>query len=227
MTRDKKFDTIHPLAVGLPTDGREIERRSHQIIDERLAAMDLDQTVQSIARRVIHATADFSFGESLRVHPLAIQRAVDAIAAHRPIVCDVRMVQAGITKTGCEILCAISDPEVVRRAKAQGCTRSAAAMEFLAEQIDGAIVAVGNAPTALWKILELSAKGVARPAVVVGLPVGFVGAAESKQALTESDLCYVSNVGPRGGSPVAAAAVNALAMAAREGDTVSATEEHL
>ncbi len=87
-------------------------------------------------------------------------------------------------------------------------------MEFLAERIDGAIVAIGNAPTALWKILELSAEGAVRPAVVVGLPVGFVGAAESKLALMESDLCYVSNVGPRGGSPVAAAAVNALAMAA-------------
>ncbi|HYW78504.1 MAG TPA: precorrin-8X methylmutase [Thermoguttaceae bacterium] len=212
---DKKVDTVHPLAVGLPTDGREIERRSHQMIDEQLAAMDLTPAVLPIARRVIHATADFTFGESLRVHPQAIDRAVAAIAARRPIVCDVRMVQAGITKTGCEVLCAVSDPEVIRRAKAQGCTRSAAAMEFLAEKIDGAIVAVGNAPTALWKILELAAKGTVRPAVVVGLPVGFVGASESKQALLESDLCYITNIGPRGGSPVAAAAVNALAMAAR------------
>jgi len=177
--------------------------------------MDLTPAVLPIARRVIHATADFTFGESLRVHPQAIDRAVAAIAARRPIVCDVRMVQAGITKTGCEVLCAVSDPEVIRRAKAQGCTRSAAAMEFLAEKIDGAIVAVGNAPTALWKILELAAKGTVRPAVVVGLPVGFVGASESKQALLESDLCYITNIGPRGGSPVAAAAVNALAMAAR------------
>ena len=215
MNGDRKLDTVHPLAVGLPTDGREIERRSHQMIDERLAAMDLDPAVLPIARRVIHATADFSFGESLRVHPRAIQRGVAAIAARKPIVCDVRMVRAGITKTGSEILCAVSDPEVVRQATAQGCTRSAAAMEFLADRIDGAIVAVGNAPTALWKILELAAKGAISPAVVVGLPVGFVGAAESKQALLESDLCYVTNVGPRGGSPVAAAAVNALAMAAR------------
>ncbi|MHC4404450.1 MAG: precorrin-8X methylmutase [Planctomycetota bacterium] len=215
MTSDEKSDTIHPLAIGLPTGGPDIERRSHQIIDERLAAMDLDPTVLPIARRVIHSTADFSFAGSLRVHPRAIERAAGAISAHRPIVCDVRMVQAGITKTGCEILCAISDPEVVRRAEAQGCTRSAAAVEFLAERIDGAIVAIGNAPTALWKILELSVNGVLCPAVVVGLPVGFVGAAESKQALMESDLCYVSNVGPRGGSPVAAAVVNALAVAAK------------
>ena len=167
MNDNSKRTAIHPLAVGLPTDGREIERRSHRIIDEQLAAMDLDPTVLPIARRVIHATADFSFGESLRVHPEAISRAIDAITARRPIICDVRMVQAGITKTGCEIICAISDAEVVRQAKDQGCTRSAAAMEFLAEQIDGAIVAIGNAPTALWKILELAAKGAVNPAVVV------------------------------------------------------------
>ena len=219
MNDNNKRTAVHPLAVGLPTDGREIERRSHRIIDEQLAAMDLDPTVLPIARRVIHATADFSFGESLRVHPEAISRAIDAITARRPIICDVRMVQAGITKTGCEIICAISHHQVIRRAKSQGCTRSAAAMEFLAEQIDGAIVAIGNAPTALWKILELAAKGAISPAVVVGLPVGFVGAAESKQALIQSDLCYISNVGPRGGSPVAAAAVNALAMAAIDNQT--------
>jgi len=158
MNGDNRPNTIHPLAIGLPTDGQEIERRSHKIIDEQLAAMDLDPAILPIVRRVIHATADFSFGESLRVHPQAVQRAVDAITARKPIICDVRMVQAGITKTGCEVLCAISDSEVVRRAAAQGCTRSAAAMEFLAERIDGAIVAVGNAPTALWKILELAAR---------------------------------------------------------------------
>ena len=218
MRSDQKPEGIHPLAVGLPTDGREIERRSHQIIDERLAAMALDPSVLPIARRVIHATADFSFGESLRVHPAAVERAMAAIEAGRPIVCDVRMVQAGLTRTGCEVLCAIGDPEVVRRARAEGCTRAAAAMQQLSDRIDGAIVAIGNAPTALWKILELAAEVVVRPAVVVGLPVGFVGAAESKQALIESGLCYVSNVGARGGSPVAAAAVNALAMAAGNDD---------
>ncbi len=222
MTRDEKPSTIHPLAVGLPTGGREIERRSHQIIDERLEDMGLDETVLPIARRVIHATADFSFGESLRVHPQAVERATAAIKACRPILCDVRMVQAGLTRMGCEILCAIDRPDVVRRAKADGCTRATAAMELLADRIDGAIVAIGNAPTALWKILELAAKGAVSPAIVVGLPVGFVGAAESKQALLESGLCYVSNVGPRGGSPVAAAAVNALVVLAQHhGDAVS------
>ncbi len=222
MTRHGEPRTIHPLAAGLPTGGREIERRSHQIIDQRLAAMDLDQTVLPIARRVIHATADFSFGESLRIHPQATERAIAAIRARRPILCDVRMVQAGLTKTGCEVLCAIDRSQVARRASAERCTHAAAAMALLADRMNGAIVAIGNAPTALWKVIELAAHRIIRPAVVAGLPVGFVGAAESKQALLESGLCYVTNVGPRGGSPVAAAAVNALAvLAQRHGETNS------
>ena len=213
MTSDKRSN-IHPLAVGLPTDGREIEQLSHRMIDEKMSQLEVDPTIGPIARRVIHATADFSFGESLRVHREAFARAKEAIAARRPIICDVRMVQAGITKTGCETICVIGDPEVQQRAKAVGSTRSAAAMEVLADRMNGAIIAIGNAPTALWKVIELAEAGEIDPAVVVGLPVGFVGAAESKQALIESDLCYVSNVGPRGGSPVAAAAVNALAIEA-------------
>ena len=208
---DIPYSNDHPLAAGLPTTGTEIERMSRQIIDERLAAMRLDASCEPIVRRVIHATADFSFAESLRVHPNATDFALEAIAARRPILCDVRMVQAGITKSGCEVLCAVDNPDVFERAQADGCTRSAAAMDFLADRMNGAIVAVGNAPTAIWRILELAAAGVVCPAVVIGLPVGFVGAAESKQALIESDLVYVSNVGPRGGSPVAAAAVNAIA----------------
>jgi len=214
MTNRERRPDIHPLAVGLPTDGREIERLSHRMIDEKISEMNVDPSISPIARRVIHATADFSFGESIRVHQEAFHRAKEAIAARRPIICDVRMVQVGITKTGCETICAINDPEVLRYAKMVRSTRSAAAMEILADRMDGAIVAIGNAPTALWKVIEMAAAGKVNPAVVVGLPVGFVGAAESKEALVQSELCYISNVGPRGGSPVAAAAVNALALEA-------------
>jgi len=216
MTSDNTGRWTHPLAEGLPTLGPEIERRSREIISQRLAAMDLDQAALPVIRRIVHATADFSFAESLRVHPDAMVKGAEALAGRRPILCDVRMVQAGITRTDSEVICRVSDPEVIAAAKAAATTRSAAAMELLAEQMDGAIVAIGNAPTALWKVLELAQTGRARPAVVVGLPVGFVGAAESKQALLESDLCYVTNIGPRGGSPVAAAAVNAIALAARD-----------
>ena len=126
------------------------------------------------------------------------------------------MLQAGMTKIRSEILCAIDRPEVAALARAKGCTRAAAAMELLAPQLDGAIVAIGNAPTALWKVMELARSGGPRPALVVGLPVGFVGARESKLALLESDLCYITNTSPRGGSPVAAAAVNALATLEQE-----------
>jgi precorrin-8X/cobalt-precorrin-8 methylmutase len=125
------------------------------------------------------------------------------------------MLQAGVNRVRNEVLCAIDHGEVARLARTKGCTTAAAAMEFLAPHLDGAIVAVGTAPTALWKILELARAG-HRPALVIGLPVGFVAARESKLALLHSDLCWITNTSPRGGSLVAAAAVNALATSADE-----------
>ena len=207
----------HPLMEGLPRTGKEIEARSHEIIREKLQDQDIDEQAWPIVRRVVHATADVSFAQSLRIHPEAAQRGMAAIRQGRPIVCDVHMLQMGITRTASDVLCVIREPAVVSLAKQLGSTRSAAAMEYLSDAIAGSVVAIGNAPTALWKVLELAETRGIIPAVVVGLPVGFVGAAESKQALLESDLCYITNVGPRGGSPVAAAAVNALAIMAREG----------
>ena len=206
----------HPLMEGLPRTGEEIEARSHDIINAALRGRNIDRDILPIVRRVVHATADVSFADSLRIHPEAVARGMTAIRKGRPIVCDVHMLQMGITRTGCEVLCAIREPEVRSLAGQLGCTRSAAAMEHLRDAIDGGIVAIGNAPTALWKVLELAETSGIRPAVVVGLPVGFVGAAESKKALLESDLCHITNVGPRGGSPVAAAALNALAIMAKE-----------
>ncbi len=165
---------------------------------------------------MVHATADISFARTMRIHPQAIQRGLAALAAGKPIVCDVKMLQAGMTKVRGEILCALDHPEAAALARSKGCTRAAAAMELLAPHMDGAIVAIGNAPTALWKIMELARNGGPRPALVVGLPVGFVGARESKLALLESDLCSITNTSPRGGSSVAAAAVNALATLGEE-----------
>ena len=207
----------HPLMEGLPARGKDIEARSHEIIAAELAGKNIDASIWPVVRRVVHASADVSFADTLRIHPDAITRGTEAIRTGRPIVCDVRMLTAGITRTDCEVLCVIRDPAVQALAAQAGSTRSAAAMEYLADSIDGSIVAIGNAPTALWKILELAETRGIRPAVVVGLPVGFVGAAESKQALAQSDLCYITNEGQRGGSPVAAAAVNALAILAKEG----------
>jgi cobyrinic acid a,c-diamide synthase len=197
--------------------GAAIQQRSFDIIDGPLAARGFEPGVHAIVRRVVHATADFSFADSLRVHPEAVARGVAAIAGGAPLLCDARMLQAGMTSFGDRIHCVIDTPDVRQAAKRHGGTRAAAAMEQLADLFGGAIIAIGNAPTALFKVLELVAAGAPEPALVVGLPVGFVGAAESKEALLRSGLCYITNLGPRGGSPVAAAAVNALAALAKQG----------
>jgi precorrin-8X/cobalt-precorrin-8 methylmutase len=195
-----------------PREGAAIERRNYEIIDRQLGDWGpADAAARHIVRRVVHATADLSFARTLRIHPQAVQRGREALAAGKPVLCDVKVLQAGMTKVRGEILCAIDQPEVAALAQARGCTRAAAAMELLAPKIEGAIVAIGNAPTALWKLMELARDGGLRPALVVGLPVGFVGARESKLALWECGLCAITNTSPRGGSPVAAAAVNALA----------------
>jgi precorrin-8X/cobalt-precorrin-8 methylmutase len=200
-----------------PSNGAAIERESFAIIDRQLGDWSRsDSGVRRIVRRVVHATADPSFARTMRIHPEAIERGRAALATGKPIICDVKMLQAGMTKVDNEILCAIDQAEVAALAYGKGCTRAAAAMELLAPHLAGAVVAIGNAPTALWKILEMARNGGPRPALVVGLPVGFVGARESKLALAESDLCYITNTSARGGSAVAAAAVNALATLAEE-----------
>jgi len=217
---DIVVDRLAPFvadAEPLPTNGQAIAQRSFQIIDRHLPQDRFpDKRVLAIVRRVVHATADVSFGRSMRIHSQAIQRGLEALAAGKPIICDVRMVQAGITAVRNPVLCAIGDEDVRTLAQIHGCTRAAAAMEKLADSLEGAIVAIGNAPTALWKLMEIARGGGPRPALVAGLPVGFVGAAEAKLALIQSDLCYISNTGPRGGSPVVAAAINALASLAKE-----------
>ncbi len=196
----------------LPTLGDEIQRRSYQIIAPQLDAAGLvDAAGRKIVERIVHATADFSFIRSLRIHPEAVRRGREALAAGRPVLCDVTMLQAGMTHVRSEVICAIGDPQVAALAAEKRCTRAAAAMELLAPRLADAVVAIGNAPTALVKLLELVRGGGPRPALVVGLPVGLVGAREAKLALLESDLCYITNVTARGGSPAAAAAVNALA----------------
>ena len=201
-------------AMELPPGGKAIEARSHAIIESQIGPLEAaDPARRAVVRRIIHATADLSLGRSLRIHPQAIQRGLEAIRTRRPIICDVKMVVAGITKVDCPKLCAIGDADVIARS-GPGLTRAAAAIEKLADQLDGSIVAVGNAPTALWKLMEIARAGGPRPALVVGLPVGFVGARESKLALIDSGLCYIANTTARGGSPAACAAVNALATLA-------------
>ena len=213
----ERLEALMAPAATLPVEGPAIERRSYTIIDRHLGeAWRSDPAARRIAARIVHATADPAMARSLRIHPEAVARGRAALLAGKPVVCDVRMLQAGLTKIPREVICAIDQPGVAETAARCGSTRAAAAFELLAPQWDGGIVAVGNAPTALWKVLELARRGGPRPALVVGLPVGFVGARESKLALLESDLCYVTNTSVRGGSPVAAAALNAIATLAEE-----------
>lgn len=166
-----------------------------------------------VVARMIHATADETFASSARIGAEAVDAGLDALRRRAPVICDARMVAAGIPSVAARspVLCYL---ERVPSAPAGRATRSEAAIEAAAaEHPDGALWVIGNAPTALARLLDLHAGGLVRPACVIGLPVGYVGAAEAKQALWDSPLrpLSITNHGRRGGSPVAAAAVNALA----------------
>jgi precorrin-8X/cobalt-precorrin-8 methylmutase len=158
-----------------------------------------------VAERVIHASAEPEYADTLVLDEEALRGGLEALRRGAPIVTDVRMVAAGITAR--KILCFVFDPRAKELSEDLGITRSAAGFRLAAEEVgEGAVWVVGNAPTALFELIEMDA----RPALVVGLPVGFVGAAESKEKLIESGLPAVANRGPKGGSAVAAAALNAL-----------------
>jgi precorrin-8X/cobalt-precorrin-8 methylmutase len=160
---------------------------------------------RAVAERVIHASADLDYAESLVLDEGALESGISALRRDAPIVADVEMVAAGIT--GRETLRFVSDPRARALSERLAITRSAAGFRLAAEEVgEGAVWAVGNAPTALFELLALDVA----PALVIGLPVGFVGAAESKDALLQSGLPAVANRGPKGGSAVAAAALNAL-----------------
>lgn len=182
-----------------------IEAESYRILRELVDLSHLESLSRAVAERVIHASADPEYAESLALNEAALRAGVEALRRGAPVVPDVGMVAAGITAR--ETLCFVSDPRAKELAQEVGITRSAAGFRLAAKEAgEGAVWVVGNAPTALFELLELDV----RPALVVGLPVGFVGAAESKEALLESGLPAVANHGPKGGSAVAAAAVNAL-----------------
>jgi len=160
---------------------------------------------RAVAERVIHASADLDYAESLLLDEAALENGVSALRRGEPVVTDVRMVAAGIT--GRQTLCLVSDPRAQALSEQLGITRSAAGFRVATEEVgEGAVWVVGNAPTALFALLALDVA----PSLVIGLPVGFVGAAESKSALLASGLPAIANRGPKGGSAVAAAALNAL-----------------
>ena len=173
--------------------------------------------LHSLALRIVHAAADPALAADLRWSPGAAEAGRGALAAGAPVLVDVEMVSHGITRARLpaqnRVLCTLRDAAVPALAAKLGTTRSAAALELWRGQLAGAVVAIGNAPTALFHLLEMIAAGAPRPALVLGFPVGFVGAAESKAALAANELglAFVALAGRRGGSAMAAAAVNALA----------------
>ena len=182
-----------------------IEEESYRIMRGLIDLSHLGPLGRAVAERVIHASADLEYAETLVLQETALRSGREALFAGAPVVTDVGMVAAGITAR--ETLCFVSDPRARVMAEELGITRSAAGFRLAAgETGPGAVWVVGNAPTALFELMEMGVE----PALVVGLPVGFVGAAESKEKLIESGLPGVANHGPKGGSAVAAAALNAL-----------------
>jgi precorrin-8X/cobalt-precorrin-8 methylmutase len=198
-------------------DGPAIYRRSFAIIRAEADFAGLPADAAGVAVRMIHACGMTDLTRDLVFSPGVVAGARAALRAGAPILCDVQMVASGVTRrrlpAGNDVLCTLSDPSVPALAKELGTTRSAAAMELWRDRLEGAVVAVGNAPTSLFRLLEMIEAGAPRPAAVIGVPVGFVGAAESKDALAAhaSGVPHVVVRGRRGGSAMAAAAVNAIA----------------
>lgn len=195
--------------------GLQIEQDSFAIIDTATDLSRFTEAEQVIARKLIHTTGDTEFAELTRILAGAVEAGVAALRCGAPIICDVEMVRVGITKRyvqdyGNQLHCFISEPEVLERARAENLTRAETAMLYAAERYPDAIYAIGNAPTALLKLLEMTAAGKMRPAFVAGLPVGFVKAEESKELLSRTNIPHVTNSGPKGGSPCAATVINGL-----------------
>ncbi|MFI9271171.1 precorrin-8X methylmutase [Kitasatospora sp. NPDC052896] len=198
-------------------DGAAIYRESFATIRAEADLAGLPADVSQVAVRMIHACGMTDLVADLLYSPGVVAAARSALRAGAPILCDVSMVASGVTRKRLpadnEVVCTLSDPAVPGLAAELGTTRSAAAMELWRDRLAGSVVAVGNAPTSLFRLLEMVEAGAPRPAAVIGVPVGFVGAAESKQALAEhpSGLEYLVVRGRRGGSAMAAAALNAIA----------------
>lgn len=197
----------------------EIEALSFRIIEEEAGTHGFTPRQWQVVRRMIHTSADFDYLKTVRFHQAAIDAGLEAIKQGKTIYSDTNMARIGIRKNdlaafGCEVRCLMTDPDVARMASESGSTRAKAAVDHAARNLDGGIYVVGNAPTALLRLIELIDQGRAAPALVIGLPVGFVNAAESKAALLKTEIPYITNTGRKGGSNLAASVVNALIIMA-------------
>ena len=198
-------------------DGAAIYERSFAIIRGEADLSRFTPEEAEIAVRMIHAAGQVEVAGLIEFAPGFVSAARDALRSGAPILCDSEMVAHGVTRARLpaknEVICTLRDPRVLELATKLGTTRSAAALELWRDRLEGAVVAIGNAPTALFRLLEMLQAGVPKPAAIIGVPVGFVGAAESKEALAanSSDVPYLVVRGRMGGSAMTAAAVNALA----------------
>lgn len=202
-----------------------IEKKSFEIIEENVDKSNFDSKDWNIVRRVIHTTADFEFANLLKLSPGAIEAGISTIQKGCRIYTDTRMAEAGINKKalkqlGCEVLCMVDDVQVLEMANREGITRSMASIIMASKFPDIKIYVLGNAPTALFKLIELIREGKANPDLIIGVPVGFVGAAESKEELSKLSVPHIITKGQKGGSTIAAAIVNALMYMSLEEKTL-------
>ncbi|HOV80614.1 MAG TPA: precorrin-8X methylmutase [Bacillota bacterium] len=207
--------------MGYLTNPREIELRSMSIIEELLPEiLDRPPGEREIIKRVVHTTGDTAVAGLVLFHDGAVESGLKAIREGKPIATDINMLKAGINQRRLDYFsirafCYMRDPGIVALAERDGITRAMAAMRKAAVEADGGIIAVGNAPTALFALCELIQDGRVSPSLVVGTPVGFVGARESKEMLMDSGVPYITVKGTRGGSAIAAAVINALLYLSR------------
>ncbi|MEK5408823.1 precorrin-8X methylmutase [Paenibacillus sp. FSL W8-0439] len=211
---DFKTD-FKPLTV----QPQEIEGKSFAMITEELGEHPFTAEQYPVVQRVIHASADFELGRSMVFHPKAIEAGIAAIRAGQPVVADVQMIQAGLSKDrirqfGGDVHVYISDPDVMEEAKRLNTTRAIISMRKAIQAGEGGIYAIGNAPTALLELIRLVKEGAAKPGLVIGMPVGFVSAAESKDELRKMDIPFITNIGRKGGSTIVVAALNAISLMA-------------
>jgi len=197
--------------------GQSIEDASMQVIEREIGSHSYNKKEWPIVRRVIHSTADFDFAmeNSIIFHKEAIENGLKALKSGCNIVVDVNGVAGLLNKQntkkfGNNVICRISDPEITHQVQESNKTRSQMSMRISSSDIDEGLVVIGNAPTALLEVIQMVKEGITRPALIVGLPVGFISAAESKEKLRKVDIPFITNKGRKGGSPSAASIVNAL-----------------
>ena len=205
--------------------GQSIEDESMQIIENEIGSHSYNKQEWPIVRRVIHSTADFDFARDNKIifHKDAIKNGLEALKNGSSIVVDVNGIIGLLNKQnpkdfGNNVICNISEPSIMEAAKEAGKTRAQMSMRIAKEDMNGGIVVVGNAPTALLEVMEMIREGITKPALVIGIPVGFVSAVESKEELAKMDIPFITNLGRKGGSPCASAIVNALYKLLRQGN---------